>query len=73
MKIDCKVFLYVKRRNDGKWYVYNFVEEYNYELFLDLVLFFLCYRGIFDVDKRNIDVLYLVGVFFSRIFVVIIK
>lgn len=73
LKIDCKAFLHVKRRNDGKWYVHNFVEEHNHELLPDLALFFSCHRGISDVDKRNIDALHSVGVPPSRIFAAITK
>ncbi|KAF4404063.1 hypothetical protein G4B88_014519 [Cannabis sativa] len=33
LKIDCKATLHLKRRLEGKWYVYNFIKEHNHESF----------------------------------------
>ncbi|KAF4347882.1 hypothetical protein G4B88_001052 [Cannabis sativa] len=33
LKIDCKATLHLKRRLEGKWYVYNFIKEHNHEVY----------------------------------------
>ncbi|WZZ69232.1 protein FAR1-RELATED SEQUENCE 4-like isoform X1 [Brassica napus] len=43
-KIGCKASMHVKRRPDGKWYVYSFVEEHNHELLPEQSHFFRSHR-----------------------------
>ncbi|GAB4835180.1 hypothetical protein Ancab_039504 [Ancistrocladus abbreviatus] len=52
-KIGCKASLHVKRRPNGKWYVYNFVKEHNHELLPSQVHFFRSHR---DLDAFKNDV-----------------
>ncbi|CAJ2660958.1 unnamed protein product [Trifolium pratense] len=44
-KIGCKASLHVKRRQDGKWYVYSFVKEHNHELLPAQAHFFRSHRN----------------------------
>ncbi|KAH0920249.1 hypothetical protein HID58_027909 [Brassica napus] len=43
-KIGCKASMHVKRRPDGKWYVYSFVEEHNHDLLPEQSHFFRSHR-----------------------------
>uniref|UniRef100_A0A803N267 Protein FAR1-RELATED SEQUENCE n=1 Tax=Chenopodium quinoa TaxID=63459 RepID=A0A803N267_CHEQI len=52
-KIGCKASLHVKRKQDGKWYVYNFVKEHNHELLPEQAHFFRSHR---DLDPLKNDV-----------------
>ncbi|XP_024164605.1 protein FAR-RED IMPAIRED RESPONSE 1-like [Rosa chinensis] len=73
MKIDCKAMLHVKRRQDGKWVVQNFVKEHNHELSPEDVHYFPCYRNIASGDLNNISTLHSVGAKPSKIFVALAK
>lgn len=44
-KIGCKASMHVKRRQDGKWYVYSFVKEHNHELLPAQAHFFRSHRN----------------------------
>ncbi|XP_058748867.1 protein FAR1-RELATED SEQUENCE 4-like [Vicia villosa] len=44
-KIGCKASLHVKRRPDGKWYVFSFVKEHNHELLPAQAHFFRSHRS----------------------------
>ncbi|CAL5200106.1 unnamed protein product [Lathyrus oleraceus] len=44
-KIGCKASLHVKRRPDGKWYVFSFVKEHNHELLPAQAHFFRSHRN----------------------------
>ncbi|KNA24036.1 hypothetical protein SOVF_019230 [Spinacia oleracea] len=52
-KIGCKASLHVKRKQDGKWYMYNFVKEHNHELLPAQAHFFRSHR---DLDPLKSDV-----------------
>ncbi|CAO2840134.1 unnamed protein product [Amaranthus hypochondriacus] len=52
-KIGCKASLHVKRKEDGKWYVYNFVKDHNHELLPAQAHFFRSHR---DLDPLKNDV-----------------
>ncbi|XP_039024264.1 protein FAR1-RELATED SEQUENCE 4-like isoform X2 [Hibiscus syriacus] len=52
-KIGCKASMHVKRRQDGKWYVYSFIKEHNHELLPDQAHFFRSHR---NVDPLKADV-----------------
>lgn len=52
-KIGCKASMHVKRRQNGKWYVYNFVKEHNHDLLPAQVHFFRSHR---NTDPLNNDV-----------------
>lgn len=52
-KIGCKASMHVKRRQDGKWFVYSFVKEHNHELLPAQVHFFRSHR---DADLVKNDV-----------------
>ncbi|KAK9944460.1 hypothetical protein M0R45_010028 [Rubus argutus] len=73
MKIDCKAMLHIKRRQNGKWLVENFVKEHNHELSPDNVHYFPCYRKIAAGDEHNISTLHSVGVKASKIFAALAK
>ncbi|XP_012088439.1 protein FAR1-RELATED SEQUENCE 4 isoform X2 [Jatropha curcas] len=45
-KIGCKASMHVKRRSNGKWYIYSFVKEHNHELLPAQVHFFRSHRNI---------------------------
>ncbi|XP_065866451.1 protein FAR1-RELATED SEQUENCE 4 [Euphorbia lathyris] len=51
-KIGCKASMHVKRRPNGKWYIYSFVKEHNHELLPAQAHFFRSHR---DVDPLNSD------------------
>lgn len=44
-KIGCKASMHVKRRPNGKWYIYSFVKEHNHELLPAQVHFFRSHRN----------------------------
>ncbi|GMI81579.1 CHLOROPLAST DIVISION MUTANT 25, FAR1-related sequence 4 [Hibiscus trionum] len=52
-KIGCKASMHVKRRRDGRWYVYSFVKEHNHGLFPAQAHFFRSHR---NVDPLKADV-----------------
>ncbi|KAI4313829.1 hypothetical protein L6164_026779 [Bauhinia variegata] len=52
-KIGCKASMHVKRRQDGKWYIYSFVKEHNHELLPAQAHFFRSHRS---TDPLNNDV-----------------
>ncbi|PPR96951.1 hypothetical protein GOBAR_AA23718 [Gossypium barbadense] len=52
-KIGCKASMHVKRRQDGKWYVYSFIKEHNHELLPAQAHFFRSHR---NVDPLKTDV-----------------
>lgn len=51
-KIGCKASMHVKRRQNGKWYVYSFVKEHNHELLPGQAHFFRSHR---DIDPLKND------------------
>ena len=46
LNVDCKAILYVKRRQNGKWHVHNFIKEHNYEVYPSHAHYFPCHRSI---------------------------
>ncbi|XP_057731128.1 protein FAR1-RELATED SEQUENCE 4-like [Arachis stenosperma] len=44
-KIGCKASMHVKRRQDGKWYVYRFEKDHNHELLPAQAHFFRSHRS----------------------------
>ncbi|XP_010536056.1 PREDICTED: protein FAR1-RELATED SEQUENCE 4 isoform X2 [Tarenaya hassleriana] len=44
-KIGCKASMHVKRRPNGRWYVYSFVKDHNHELLPDQAHFFRSHRN----------------------------
>ncbi|XP_016446596.1 protein FAR1-RELATED SEQUENCE 2 isoform X2 [Nicotiana tabacum] len=52
-KTDCKASVHVKRRQDGKWYIYSFVKEHNHEICSDD--FYCSVRGR---SKQSANVVY---------------
>lgn len=34
-KTDCKASMHIKKRSEGKWFIFNFVEEHNHEILPD--------------------------------------
>ncbi|KAG8376115.1 hypothetical protein BUALT_Bualt09G0029800 [Buddleja alternifolia] len=51
-KTDCKASVHIKRRPDGKWFIYSFVEEHNHEICPDDF-----YNSIRGKNKQNLDVI----------------
>ncbi|ESQ27496.1 hypothetical protein EUTSA_v10018262mg [Eutrema salsugineum] len=52
-KIGCKASMHVKRRPDGKWYVYSFVKEHNHELLPEQAHFFRSHRNTEPVNPDS--------------------
>ncbi|XP_043698783.1 protein FAR-RED IMPAIRED RESPONSE 1 isoform X3 [Telopea speciosissima] len=52
LKTDCKASMHVKRKQDGKWVVHDFIKEHNHDLLPAQAHFFRSHRSI------NIDALY---------------
>ncbi|KAI9195127.1 hypothetical protein LWI28_011980 [Acer negundo] len=50
-KIGCKASLHVKRRQNGKWFIYSFVKEHNHELLPAQAHFFRSHRN--DDPPKN--------------------
>ncbi|XP_050210405.1 protein FAR1-RELATED SEQUENCE 4 isoform X2 [Mercurialis annua] len=50
-KIGCKASLHVKRKANGKWYIYSFVKEHNHELLPAHVHFFRSHRNVDEVKN----------------------
>ncbi|KAK1555885.1 hypothetical protein Q3G72_032847 [Acer saccharum] len=66
-KSNCQALLHVKRKEDGKWFVHNFVKEHNHELSLENAHYFPCHRRIATGVKHNITSLHAIGVKTSKI------
>ncbi|KAM3693250.1 hypothetical protein ACJW30_08G152000 [Castanea mollissima] len=54
-KIGCKASMHVKRRPNGKWYIYSFVKEHNHELLPAQAHFFRSHRNA-DPLKNDVRV-----------------
>lgn len=54
-KIGCKASMHVKRRQNGKWYIYSFVKEHNHELLPDQAHFFRSHRNV-DPLKNDVRI-----------------
>ncbi|XP_022146532.1 protein FAR1-RELATED SEQUENCE 4 isoform X2 [Momordica charantia] len=54
-KIGCKASMHVKRRQNGKWYVYSFVKDHNHELLPSQVHLFRSHRNI-DPLKNDVRI-----------------
>ncbi|KAK7858772.1 protein far1-related sequence 4 [Quercus suber] len=54
-KIGCKASMHVKRRQNGKWYIYSFVKEHNHELLPAQAHFFRSHRNA-DPLKNDVRV-----------------
>ncbi|EOA33690.1 hypothetical protein CARUB_v10019871mg [Capsella rubella] len=52
-KIGCKASMHVKRRPDGKWYVYSFIKEHNHELLPEQAHFFRSHRNTEPVKSTD--------------------
>uniref|UniRef100_A0A7N0TUD7 Protein FAR1-RELATED SEQUENCE n=2 Tax=Kalanchoe fedtschenkoi TaxID=63787 RepID=A0A7N0TUD7_KALFE len=54
-KIGCKASMHVKRRQTGKWYIYNFVKDHNHELLPEQAHFFRSHRNV-DSIKNDLRI-----------------
>ncbi|KAL9674582.1 hypothetical protein QQ045_030854 [Rhodiola kirilowii] len=45
-KIGCKASMHVKRRQNGKWYIYSFIKDHNHELLPEQAHFFRSHRNV---------------------------
>ncbi|KAF4380300.1 hypothetical protein F8388_024593 [Cannabis sativa] len=52
-KIGCKASMHVKRKQDGKWYIYSFVKEHNHDLLPAQAHFFRSHRNAADTMKND--------------------
>ncbi|XVE78849.1 hypothetical protein DITRI_Ditri14bG0011100 [Diplodiscus trichospermus] len=52
-KIGCKASMHVKRKQNGKWYVYSFIKDHNHELLPAQAHFFRSHRNV-DPLKNDI-------------------
>ncbi|CAK9176475.1 unnamed protein product [Ilex paraguariensis] len=60
-KTDCKASMHVKRKQDGKWYIHEFLKEHNHELLPALAYHFRIHRNVKLAEKNNIDILHAVS------------
>ncbi|KAK4796666.1 hypothetical protein SAY86_028992 [Trapa natans] len=60
-KTDCKASMHVKRRQDGKWIIHEFVKDHNHELLPALAYHFRIHRNVKLAEKNNIDILHAVS------------
>ncbi|KAJ4826605.1 hypothetical protein Tsubulata_034822 [Turnera subulata] len=60
-KTDCKASMHVKRRQDGKWIIHEFVKEHNHELLPALAYHFRIHKNVKLAEKNNIDILHAVS------------
>ncbi|XP_010274577.1 PREDICTED: protein FAR-RED IMPAIRED RESPONSE 1-like [Nelumbo nucifera] len=56
-KTDCKASMHVKRRQDGKWYVHNFIKEHNHELLPAQAYHFRSRRCMNAISKKHLEFL----------------
>ncbi|XP_038877514.1 protein FAR1-RELATED SEQUENCE 4 isoform X4 [Benincasa hispida] len=54
-KIGCKASMHVKRKQNGKWYVYSFVKDHNHELLPSQVHLFRSHRNT-DPLKNDVRI-----------------
>ncbi|XP_062119724.1 protein FAR1-RELATED SEQUENCE 4 isoform X2 [Humulus lupulus] len=54
-KIGCKASMHVKRKQNGKWYIYSFVKEHNHDLLPDQAHFFRSHRNA-DPLKNDVRI-----------------
>ncbi|XP_060971247.1 protein FAR1-RELATED SEQUENCE 4-like isoform X1 [Cannabis sativa] len=55
-KIGCKASMHVKRKQDGKWYIYSFVKEHNHDLLPAQAHFFRSHRNAADTMKNDVRI-----------------
>lgn len=60
-KTDCKASMHVKRRQDGKWIIHEFIKDHNHELLPALAYHFRIHRNVKLAEKSNIDILHAVS------------
>lgn len=60
-KTDCKASMHVKRRQDGKWIIHEFIKDHNHELLPALAYHFRIHRNVKLAEKNNIDILHAVS------------
>ncbi|KAM7527857.1 hypothetical protein LguiB_031267 [Lonicera macranthoides] len=60
-KTDCKASMHVKRKDEGKWYIHEFIKEHNHELLPALAYHFRIHRNVKLAEKSNIDILHAVS------------
>ena len=68
LKIGCEAKLNVKRKQDEKWVVYDFVKEHNHDLFPNYSHYFPCHRSISLSQQSDISNLKAVGIKTSKVF-----
>ncbi|XP_010251636.1 PREDICTED: protein FAR-RED IMPAIRED RESPONSE 1-like [Nelumbo nucifera] len=66
-RTDCKASMHVKRRQNGKWYVYNFVKEHNHELLPAQAYHFRSRRCMDAISKKHLEFLHAGQVQISKI------
>lgn len=54
-KIGCKASMHVKRKQNGKWFIYSFVKEHNHELLPAQAHFFRSHRNV-DPLKNDVRI-----------------
>ena len=73
LKRGCEAKLNVKRKQDGKWIVYDFVKEHNHDLFPNYSHYFPCHRSISLSQQSDISNLKAVGIKTSKVFAAMAK
>ncbi|XP_010269883.1 PREDICTED: protein FAR-RED IMPAIRED RESPONSE 1-like [Nelumbo nucifera] len=66
-RTDCKASMHVKRRQDGKWVVHNFVKEHNHELLPARAFFFRRRRSMSLISKKILDILHIAQIQTSNV------
>ncbi|XP_031285098.1 protein FAR1-RELATED SEQUENCE 4 [Pistacia vera] len=54
-KIGCKASMHVKRRSNGKWFIFSFIREHNHELLPAQAHFFRSHRNV-DPLKNDVRI-----------------
>ncbi|XP_058769559.1 protein FAR-RED IMPAIRED RESPONSE 1-like isoform X1 [Vicia villosa] len=68
-KTDCKACMHVKKKQDGKWIIHEFIKDHNHELLPALAYHFRIHRNVKLADKNNMDILHAVSERTRKMFV----
>lgn len=67
-KTDCKACLHVKRTQDGRWIIRNFIKDHNHEIFPDQAYYFRGHRNI-NLGNSNHDALHAIRARTKKLYV----
>ncbi|KAL8133785.1 protein FAR-RED IMPAIRED RESPONSE 1-like [Apium graveolens] len=58
-KTDCQACMHVKRRQDGRWFINDFIKEHNHEIFPDQA-YYLRGRGNIELGSNRVTSLHVI-------------